>query len=341
MSDLDPPCPQSQAAEKHSSLDPLETSPLPDLQLSRPPTDDVGWRHRGEGLTRTLIIGAFERLMLHPARVLNYQMCGHSAFVARSQADPEKYAIMSSRCHDRWCTACGRERSYRVKAGLMRLLKTVKAARLVTLTIRSQAGEPLTDCLDRLHDAFGVLRKHKLWQCCVRGSCAIIEIKFNAERRSWHAHYHVITSGKYIQQAELSRVWKSITGDSQIVDVRLVRNEDQLAKYVTKYLSKPFSREVLFDAAALDEAIKTLKGRRLCSTHGEWRGEGLLAQPLGDADDWVFVDTLNSLLRRRQSGDAEASAIIVALANGRIGPLGHMDWEWNPPNESLLLFDAE
>lgn len=335
------PFPPSQAANASSSLDPLETSDQAQKPFSEHATDDVGWRHRGEGLTRTLILAAFNRLMLSEARLLNYQMCGHSAFVCRSAADPSKLAIMANRCHDRWCTACGRERSYRIRAGLMRLLGSVKAARLITLTVRSSPGESLGSCLDRLHDSFGKLRKHKLWACCVRGSCAIIEVKFNPERRSWHAHYHVVASGKFIQQAELSRVWAEITGDSPIVDIRLVRSEEQLARYLTKYLSKPFSREVLFEADALDEAIRTLKGRRMVSTHGEWRGESLLAQGKDDTDDWVFVDSLNSLLHRRRNGDREADAIVQALANGRIEPMGHLEWDWKAPDEPWNLFDAQ
>lgn len=53
-------------------------------------------------------------------------------------------------------------------------------------------------------------------------------------------HIHLILDACYIPQKLISSIWKEITGDSFIVDIRQVNGNDlrQVAAYITKYLTK-------------------------------------------------------------------------------------------------------
>jgi len=54
-------------------------------------------------------------------------------------------------------------------------------------------------------------------------------------------HIHLVIDSEFIPQRELSQIWRTVTGDSFIVDIRKVnmgRNPKPVASYLTKYLSK-------------------------------------------------------------------------------------------------------
>lgn len=58
-------------------------------------------------------------------------------------------------------------------------------------------------------------------------------------------HIHLVVDTKWIPQHEISNIWKKITGDSFIVDIRPVSAADprKVAAYITKYLTKASSWE--------------------------------------------------------------------------------------------------
>ena len=57
-----------------------------------------------------------------------------------------------------------------------------------------------------------------------------------ATQRGW-PHLHVLSTRRWIDQAWLSNLWKSLTG-AHIVDIRRVSNSRMAASYVAKYLGK-------------------------------------------------------------------------------------------------------
>jgi hypothetical protein len=50
-------------------------------------------------------------------------------------------------------------------------------------------------------------------------------------------HIHVLQRGGFIPQTTLSEDWSTLTG-SFIVDIRAVKSQEEVARYVTKYLTK-------------------------------------------------------------------------------------------------------
>jgi len=138
-----------------------------------------------------------------------------------------------------------------------------------------------------------------------------LEITRNGTTGLWHPHVHLIVEGRYLPVGELSRRWLAVTGDSPIVDIRLVRNDAAVARYVAKYLCKTVPAAVIRDPDSLDTAMTALKGRRTIATFGRWRGFDLDAAPPDEI--WDCVAPLDAILADARAGDAAARAILAQL----------------------------
>jgi hypothetical protein len=196
-----------------------------------------------------------------------------------------------------------------IRANLEPLLKD-KTVRFVTLTLK-HSDMPLAQCLDRLNECFATLRKTAFWRDKVDGGVAFLEVKHSPTTDRWHPHFHLICTGRYIPQQALKEAWLAVTGDSHVVDVRLVHDEKQVTHYVTKYVSKPAPNELYREPRHLDEAIMAMKGRRLVDTFGEWRGTALCKNET--LTDWEPVMSWPDLLQACRDGDAQAIAIYKTI----------------------------
>lgn len=244
------------------------------------------------------------------SRLARFETCGKHAWVMRSKDDPSRYCIASDHCHDRFCLPCANGRSRTIARNVLSLISTRKV-RFITLTLRAKS-EPLVLALSRLNAAFSRLRTRKLWSRGVTGGVAFLEVKRSENANRWHVHLHILAEGSYIDKTRLSRAWHEITGDSFIVDIRLVKDLDIAARYITKYASKPLDKTVTSSLDYTIEAIKALKGRRLCSTFGQWQGEVLTART--DSEEWEAVAPLADLLERKTAGDPVAIGIIALVS---------------------------
>ncbi len=274
---------------------------------------------------RTRVIRAFDRMFVHESRVFAYMGCGSSAWVMQSESDPTKFAIRANRCHDRWCPACAKSRAMVLRCNLEPLLKG-QAVRFITLTLK-HSDDTLRVILDRLYDSFAKLRKHPAWEMTVRGGVAFTEVKHNPDTGRWHPHIHIICVGKYLPQGTLKAAWLECTGDSHIVDIRLIRDEAAVARYVTKYVTKPCNNDLYRDDARLEDAIRDLKGRRLVTTFGEWRGHRLLENQT--LDDWAPLMRWPELLAKCREHDAFAIDIYRALTRR----------EWVADDTDVTMFE--
>lgn len=245
-----------------------------------------------------------------PTKRLNrFDGCGNDAWVVRSIEDPDRLKVAANTCHDRWCIPCQRDRSHVLARNVLALVDG-KRTRMITLTLRADTTS-LAQRLDRIHKCFLRLRKTLLWTHAVTGGASFIEVKFNPDRQSWHAHMHLLVVGSYIPKVELSNTWLRITGDSCVTDIRLANSPEHAAKYVTKYVSKPFDAELTRDAPRLREAVTALQGVKMCVTFGSFRGKLLTATP--DDGSWEYVASLDDLLKRARAGDATACDVVRQL----------------------------
>jgi hypothetical protein len=236
------------------------------------------------------------------SRILAFQSCGALAFVYESVTPPIEYRLGGSTCRDRFCVPCARDRS-RVLATNVLLALGGRPVRFLTLTLKVNTG-PLSDQIDRLLDCFAKLRTRAFWRKRVTGGCAFIEVKWSEKHAGWNVHVHCMLHGLFIPHSDLWRAWHSITGDSMVVDIRLVNDKDVIGRYVTKYVSKPLSNTFLNRSEQFDELICAMVGRRLCLTFGDWRGIRLTQSP--EPGEWISLGSFHTVLCQALNGDVEA-----------------------------------
>ncbi len=292
------PCQAGVALHADFTLDPLHGR-----------SRSVIFRHSGWAHDRRRVYDALRRTEQPGARLHDFTQCGKHAYVFQSVQEPDLYTLGGSSCHDRFCLPCGRERS-RIIAGNVKLRVDGENARFLTLTLRSDT-EPLAELLAKLTRDFTALRRTKLWRKRVAGGVAFLEMKWLEPTQRWHVHLHALLQGRYIPQDELSKIWFQITHTSDVVDIRIVENQDHCTRYICKYASKPLDHTVVVHPNKLDEAVLALKGKRLCLTFGTWRGYQLTALP--ENGEWIQLGTLEEIITRAEDGHADATAALDAL----------------------------
>ena len=148
---------------------------------------------------------------------------------------------------------------------------------LVTLTVKD--GPDLAERFKHLHKAQRELwmRKHRGRGSALDGVAGAVwsyEVKRGSGSGFWHPHLHMIALAENApDQAELAAEWHNITGDSFIVDVRPISQEDPVSGFIEvfKYAVK-FSEQEPADTL---HAFMTLRGKRLLASAGLFRGVDL------------------------------------------------------------------
>jgi hypothetical protein len=171
---------------------------------------------------------------------------------------------------------------------------------LVTLTVKD--GPDLNERFNHLHKSQRALwmTKHRARGSVLDGVAAAVwsyEVKKGAGSGQWHPHLHMVALAETApDQEQLAKEWHAITGDSFIVDVRPIDQEDPASGFleVFKYALK-FSD---MEPADTYEAHLVLSGRRLVGSAGLFRGieipDKLTDEPL---DDLPYVDLFYRYLR--------------------------------------------
>jgi len=272
-------------------------------------TPASSWRHSGWKDNRDRVWRALYRTRQPLHRIEAFESCGDRPYVMQHRADSERYTIVGSGCHDRFCLPCAQHRSRTIARRIVAKTENTEV-RFLTLTLRT-AGEPLADSLDRLFTSFAKLRRSGEWRARVSGGVAFLEVKWFEDTQRWHPHLHCLLQGRFFPHAALKSLWYSITGDSDIVDIRPARNQRRVSQYVTKYASKPFNDSFLHEQDRLDEAIVAMKGRRLATTFAAWRGYRLTELP--SESDWLVLGTLDAIVFRASDGDHAAKRALAAL----------------------------
>jgi hypothetical protein len=134
---------------------------------------------------------------------------------------------------------------------------------------------------------------------CVDGAVWSYEVKRGSGSGKWHPHLHMIALAEVEpDQVALSAEWLEITGDSFIVDVRPISQEDPVSGFleVFKYAVK-FAEQEPADTV---EAFCVLRGKRLIGSAGCFRKvtfpEDLLDDQEG-LEDLPFITLFYRFLR--------------------------------------------
>lgn len=207
---------------------------------------------------------------------------GRPEYKGDDESSATEWRIVTDRCHDRLCTVCAAARAWDIRLALYDQLKD-KAHSFATLTLKTSPGEALKACIDRLYKAFRALRQSPLWVRCVVGGAAFMEVTRGKNGDHWHTHLHLILDATFMPKKELSWAWHAASEGSYIVDIERCGGS-AAANYVTKYVTKAANGHILRTPELLDEFILAIKGRRTCTTFGDWYGKATLEDDTLDAE---------------------------------------------------------
>jgi len=276
-----------------------------------PPTPaprEVLWRHGHWIKKRERIRSALVRSSRAIKRVARFDACGAHGVVEHSKSR-DKCRTTCWHCHDRLCQPCmaGRRRD------ILQIVKNNtkgKTARFITLTLKHREA-PLREEMARIKKGFAKLRRMKTWTTWVEGGIAVPESKIG-EDGLWHHHLHIVATGKYLPQDELSRAWKKATGDSIIVDIQAAPELEKTVWYITKYVTKPIDHTILEDDEALLEFVEAMRGQRTWNVFGDWTAD---AEDHTDEseNDWRPICTVIELMQARDRSEPWAVAISKQL----------------------------
>lgn len=282
---------------------------------------DVHFRHSGWLRDRRRVYDALRVVFPRSTRVERFRLCGANAWVIRRVPDPpsdalderereDVYAVVADHCHDRFCRPCSQFRSRAIANNIAAYLRN-RRFRFLTITIRTNELT-LKQGVDKLYRCFAKLRRTKLWTSKVSGGCCTCEVKPKSGETGWHPHLHCIIEGKFLPLKPLRKLWFQITKDSYIIDISLGKDAEDAARYISKYITKPFDSSVIRNDDRLEQAIHALHGRRLVSTFGHWRGQRLTVhRPHGE---WVKVASLSTMRQAAYDGQPIAIELLTFLA---------------------------
>ena len=227
---------------------------------------EVAWRHQHWHHKRAKIMGAIAKTDSTGKRLARMENCGCFGTIEYSKSR-NKHRATCWHCHDRFCEPCMKPQ----RRDLLQIVRNnVKGARtrFLCLTVVHK-DEPLRDSMARLAKGFTNLKRSKLWKTKVSGGVAVMECKVGNDGL-WHPHYHLITTGDYIDLQDLIKAWHKATGNSTNVKIELCENTEAALMYVTKYITKPITDEMLADEDHLVEFICAcaVPGNGMSSAHG-------------------------------------------------------------------------
>ncbi len=191
------------------------------------------------------------------------------------------------------CPLCAIRRGAKALKAYLDRWEVVQASKpllrpfLVTLTVKD--GPELLERFKHLHTAQRELwkrrqRKRGSVLDLVEGAVWSYEVKRGSGSGQWHPHLHMIALAEQMPDAaQLAREWKAITGDSHVVDVRPIDQDNPVSgfievfKYAVKFSDQPPADTV--------HCFLTLGGKRLLGSAGCFRGvvvpDSLLDDPEG------------------------------------------------------------
>jgi Replication protein len=298
-------------ARKASRADKTEHIPWhPDASRVEPADEEeITFRHSGWKKHRDRVREVLTKTGTGPHQMEAFEHCGSGMHVMYSPS-LKRWKLAANYCHSRHCVPCAKAKAAKIAANMQAQMARRKNAkfRFVTLTLR-HVNMPLADQLRRLYASFGKLRKMGIWKRSQTGGVATLEVKWSPTTRLWHPHLHVITEGNFIDQRDLSEAWLKITGDSNIVDVRSINKDRDVAWYLAKYITKGTSPEAWADDDAAQEWVIATKGVRVAATFGSWRGVKLMEKP-ADPKDWRDHGRLVNIVRSARAGEIWAIAML-------------------------------
>lgn len=154
-------------------------------------------------------------------------MCGTQFLYSKTTTHTRLFKL---RCRSWTCAECRPRRQKRLKWQA----RSGNPVTFITLTCNPACHESPGDAARAMTKAWRAARR--AIEAHYKGKKGEYLTVVEATQKGW-PHLHVLTTRRWIDQAWLSFLWKSLTG-AHVVDIRRVSNQGMAASYVAKYLGK-------------------------------------------------------------------------------------------------------
>lgn len=245
-----------------------------------------------------------------------FDSCRSSAWFAR-HSKTGAVRVISNSCHLRWCPICTDAKRGYIAGNITEFLNKTKYAKLLTLTLKNSDND-ISSEVERLYDCFRELRRLKFFRTAITGGIWFFQIKKSKDGKTWHPHIHCVVTGYYLNRKYISKAWLRITGDSHVVDLRMIKDNESSSKHIARYASCPCD----LSALELDDRVaifQAMHNRRICGTWGKCRGVTLKPVKPDDADCWKNIGSWSFITNSLDSFD-DSKAIFNAWKNKEILP---------------------
>ncbi len=226
----------------------------------------------------------------------NLKLCRTRAWFSVNLED-RHVRIATNNCRERWCPICARGLSKFRERSVGNWISDIGNCKFLTLTLKHSA-EDLQTQIKNLYYYFRQFRKTISFKYHVQGGIWFFQIKRSKKTGEWHPHLHCVIDSCWWSKVDISNLWREITGDSFIIDIRIIRDELETAEYVARYSSRPCMLKQYSLPDQL-EIIEALFRRRLCGTWGTGRTCTLANKMKVNRADWQNVGSFRVVMESK------------------------------------------
>lgn len=274
----------------------------------------------------------------HKDKVFQLEACRTRAWFVRNRTDGS-VRVAANSCRLRWCPLCSRARTNYIRHEVQEWFQTANYPKFLTVTVK-HTQQSLTDQINHIYGSFQKFRKDKYVKKHCTGGIWFFQLCYNSERGEWHPHIHSIVTGDYMPYKKLRSLWKHYTKDSEILDIRPVRDPKVVGSYVARYAARPCQLSSLPRNEAI-EAMTAMHGRRMAGSWGSARCISFRPRRIPDPENWEYLGSWG-VVNGLGSSDERAKAILKAYyCNLELGEGNSCyefdaildDIDWTDPNE--------
>ena len=242
--------------------------------------------------------------------------CRTRAWFVRNREDGS-IRVASNACRLRWCPICAESRQNYIRHQVQEWFQTARHPKFLTLTIK-HSQQDLISQIDKIYDCWRKMRKNPFFSKNCTGGIWFFQICRNSQRAEWHPHIHAIITGNYMNYRLLREIWLEYTGDSHIVDIKVIRDPKIIGEYVARYAARPLKLAGIPFKEGI-EAMTALYGRRIAGSWGTGRGITFRPKKIPDPQNWEYMGGWTTI-HAISTYDERAKAIVEAYHQNQ--PLG-------------------
>ena len=174
--------------------------------------------------------------------------------------------ITATYCKNRWCIVCNRIRIAKAIRDYLPVIDSWEDPHFVTLTVPNVKGYDLASALAGMVKTWEATKKSVKRRTDFKG-IRKIEVTYNAGRKTFHPHFHVVVEGKAAGES-LINSWlkRNPKASRQAQDARPCKGSALLELF--KYFTKLVSDDQRVSAENLDTIFRAMKRRRVFQSFG-------------------------------------------------------------------------